>query len=265
LALEYLHSRDIIHRDLKPENIIISNDGHFKLTDFGVSEVGLFKHKNDCKDIERKFSAEEYTIDRNKILGTENYLAPEVIKEDPISKEVDYWALGVLMYELFTGKLPFCANSTSEIFENILSVNIDWSLFDSLRLNDNYAQDLINKLLVTNPDYRWGSRNVDEIKEHPFFLGLDWKNIRNIRDSTVMKHVKNKIDEFNKSKPKVSSESNNTSDNGIEDIDDNNEFGRSLIKNLDKKNKDILKADLRQKKVDFGESDQLTDIMRDII
>jgi serine/threonine protein kinase len=264
LALEYLHSKDIIHRDLKPENIIISNDGHFKLTDFGVSEVGLLKSKTHLSDMEHGFNSEEYSVDPNKILGTENYLAPEVIKEESITKEVDYWALGVLIYELFTGKLPFGADSTSKIFDNILNVNIDWSVFDSLKLKDDYAKDLINKLLVVNPNFRWGSRQVSQIKDHPFFNGFDWKGVKAIRDTTVMKHVKTRVEEFNNARPKVT-ESITLSDNTGNDDGDYYHFCKSVVRNLDKKNKDIVKTNLRLKKLDFEDDEKLIDIMRDII
>jgi serine/threonine protein kinase len=264
MALEYLHSKDIIHRDLKPENIIISNDGHFKLTDFGISEVGLLNNKSDI-DLERKFSSEEYSVDPHKILGTENYLAPEVIKEEHITKEVDYWALGVLIYELFTGKMPFGADSTSKIFNNILNVNIDWLVFDSLKLKDDSAKDLIKKLLVFNPHLRWGSRNVNQIKEHYFFDGFDWKNVKNIRDSTVMKHVKSRLEEFNKSRPKVTENSNQNDTVSNDDDESMDYFCKSVVRNLDKKNKDIVKSDIKQKKLDFGSDEKLIDIMRDII
>jgi serine/threonine protein kinase len=223
------------------------------------------KNKNDINDFDNRFSNEEFSIDPSKILGTENYMAPEIINEDVITKEVDYWALGVLIYELFTGKLPFGADSTSKTFENILNVNINWSFFESLNLTDNNAQDLIMKLLIVNPQQRWGSKNVDQIKQHPFFSNFDWKNVKLIRDPLVIKHVKTRIDDFNKSKPKVViNESNIISNSNTDDVEDNI-FCKSVVKNLDRKNRDILKSDLRQNKFDFGSHEKLIDIMSDII
>jgi serine/threonine protein kinase len=216
----------------------------------------LFKGK---EKMENKFCSEEYKVDPSKILGTDNYLAPEVIKEEVITKEVDYWALGVLIYELFVNKLPFHASTLEAIHENILNLNINWSAFDDVK-ND-HAMDLIKKLLVINPADRWGSRNIIQIKEHSFFDNFDWKNVRNIRDATVMKHVKTRIADFNAKKPKACENINLTEYNSNDDLD----FCQSVVKNLDQKNKDIVKSDLKQNKFIFASDEKLIDIMRDII
>lgn len=118
LALEYIHNKNIIHRDLKPENILVTMQGHFKLIDFGISEIGLQKNKNlifDVNDMENETYKEEdkelrnannlnfsdnYGIKntRKKVLGTAYYMAPEIINEEAISNAVDYWALGTINY-----------------------------------------------------------------------------------------------------------------------------------------------------------------------
>ena len=109
--MEYLHSKNIVHRDIKPENIVISTNGHFKLSDFGISEIGLFNNKYA---ITNKTDKDEY-INTGKILGTQNYMAPEVIQENKVSTATDYWAVGVILYELYTNKTPFYYGNIEEI------------------------------------------------------------------------------------------------------------------------------------------------------
>ena len=106
-GLEHLHSNGIIHRDLKPDNMLISADGHIKLTDFGLS----------------------YEADQDKgkkrIIGTADYIAPEVVSmQGTATFLVDYWAVGIILYECLTGKLPFNAQTEQEVFRNILNMPI---------------------------------------------------------------------------------------------------------------------------------------------
>ena len=117
LALEYIHNKNIIHRDLKPENILVTMQGHFKLIDFGISDIGLKKNKNLIFDVneENETYKEEDNDNKNannfnfsdnhglkntrkKVLGTAYYMAPEIIKEEPITNAVDYWALGIILF-----------------------------------------------------------------------------------------------------------------------------------------------------------------------
>ena len=104
LALNYLHSNDIIYRDLKPENILIEADGHIKLTDFGLSKIF--------------FSSEKTAF---SFCGTPEYLAPEILQEVGHDKSVDYWGLGILLYEMLAGVPPFQNKNQEMLFKDIVS------------------------------------------------------------------------------------------------------------------------------------------------
>jgi len=133
-ALEHLHSLGIVHRDIKPENILIAADGHLKLTDFGLSEVGLkkliTKTTQDFQITKTESSFLEDTSkvsgikSKNRVLGTADYIAPEVIKGEQVSFLADFWSLGVLGYELLTGNLPFNSDTPDQILQNVISKEI---------------------------------------------------------------------------------------------------------------------------------------------
>jgi serine/threonine protein kinase len=191
LALNYIHGKGIVHRDLKPDNVLVASNGHTKLTDFGLSSYGLedsdfysaFPGENPLDDELQRFGnalkpkapanrksvpfQEEYqdfmqqmapnlSIGQKKRLsskvGTPDYIAPEVILGLGHGKAVDWWALGVMLYELILGVPPFSASSTDEIFENILNENITWPDIPEDLSHD--AHDLITKLLVSDPNER---------------------------------------------------------------------------------------------------------------
>lgn len=137
LALQYLHSNKIVHRDLKPENILLDANGHIKLADFGLSELGIIK-KNSQRDIHRKsqiYSPVQYKINRGRsfkqqnqrIVGTPDYVAPEIIKGVSTSNySIDLWALGVIMFEFLVGIPPFNDETPEKIYNNILKGYIEW-------------------------------------------------------------------------------------------------------------------------------------------
>lgn len=153
LVLEYLHGRNLIYRDLKPENILLDADGHVKLTDFGFSKMVTDKTWTMC--------------------GTPDYLAPEVISGQGHGKAVDWWSLGVLVFEMLAGYPPFTDENTMALFDKIREpYNL---IYPESFIPE--AVDLIKKLLVIDPTRRLGvTRNgVMEIKLHPFFNGLDWQ------------------------------------------------------------------------------------------
>jgi len=156
LALEYLHKNNMVYRDLKPENILLDAKGHIKLTDFGLSKM-----LNSSKD-------KAFTV-----CGTLQYLAPEMFTNQGYDKNVDWWALGCLIYEMLTGKLPFPIKRGMSINNEIYKSKIQYP-----RFLDQDARDLISQLLEVDPKKRLGSGKggVEKIKKHPFFEEINWKD-----------------------------------------------------------------------------------------
>ena len=160
MALEGLRSKGIIHRDIKPNNILIAADGRLKLIDFGLS-VFCSQQDNVVKD-------------HKHIIGTPDYIAPEIIRSDAYTYSVDYWSLGVVIFEMVTGCPPFNSVTKESIFSNIVACNVDWSLLDDC---SDELKDLLKRLLELNPEKRLGHNSIDEIKNHPWFKDINWENI----------------------------------------------------------------------------------------
>ncbi len=117
LAIEYIHEYGIVHRDLKPDNLLLTENGHVKLTDFGLSRIGLMQQTAMMDSPTIDTGA---TFQDNEVLGTPDYIAPEVIVAQPYGPAVDWWSLGVIAYEFLIGVPPFHADTISEIFRNTL-------------------------------------------------------------------------------------------------------------------------------------------------
>ncbi|KAL0353890.1 UNVERIFIED_CONTAM: Serine/threonine-protein kinase WAG1 [Sesamum angustifolium] len=174
LALEYLHAKGIVYRDLKPENILIREDGHIiPATEERVTE----------------FVAEPTSAFSRSCVGTHEYLAPELVSGNGHGNGVDWWAFGVLIYELLYGTTPFKGGSKESTLRNIASTReVRFPAVEREREEPGMAEarDLIEKLLVKDPRRRLGcTRGVTDIKRHPFFNGIKWPLIRTYRPPEV--------------------------------------------------------------------------------
>jgi len=179
LALEYLHEYGIVHRDLKPDNLLITAMGHIKLTDFGLSKVGLMSKTTNF--FENNKSGKTHQFQDQQIFGTPQYIAPEVIMNTGYGKCVDYWSAGICLYEFLVGMPPFYANTPQELFDIIVDSDEEIEFPDDEDENEEefsiIAQDLILKLLVRDPVNRLGFNGAAEVKSHAYFEGLNWVNL----------------------------------------------------------------------------------------
>lgn len=172
-GLIYLHSIDVAHLDIKPQNLVLTGkfpDCDVKLCDFGIS-----RYLSQGADI-------------REILGTPDYVAPEVLNYEPISLATDMWSVGVLMYVLLTGCSPFGGDTKQETFCNIAQCRLDFpdDLFDDISEN---AKDLMSKLMVKNPSKRLSAK---ECLQHPWFAASDCDNQLKVPSSAAINENDNK-------------------------------------------------------------------------
>ena len=159
-ALLYIHSKKVIHRDIKPENLIFDENGYLHITDFGIAK---FITKNNSEETS----------------GTPGYMAPEVMQGKNHTSSVDFYAVGVIIYELMMGKRPYIGKNRKEIKEQIMSKQVKIS---KIEIPENWsfeAADFANKLLLRKDLNRLGYNNEKLIKEHPWVKNVDWNAIKN--------------------------------------------------------------------------------------
>ena len=184
LSIESIHKLDCIHRDIKPDNILIDKNGHIKLSDFGLAKISekLYEknNKNSLINNLNENENEEKKHEKNySCVGTAYYVAPEVLTKKGYGQEIDWWSVGVIFYEMLVGYAPFCSKETSEVCHKILNWKKYLKIPSKVKISRE-AEDLIAKL-INNSNVRLGLNGAEEIKSHPFFRGLDWDNIRNLK------------------------------------------------------------------------------------
>ena len=181
LAVDSIHKFDCIHRDIKPDNILIGKDGHIKLSDFGLSKVSDKLYDDyyyNNKNIDETFNENIKTHNKKNYscVGTAYYVAPEVLNKKGYNKDIDWWSVGVIFYEMLIGYAPFCSKETREVCNKILNWQ-NYLKFPSQKMISENAKDLIKKL-INNSNTRLGKKGVDEIKNHIFFKNFNWDEIR---------------------------------------------------------------------------------------
>ncbi|KAL0920244.1 hypothetical protein M5K25_009365 [Dendrobium thyrsiflorum] len=219
LAIESIHKHNYIHRDIKPDNLLLDRNGHLKLSDFGL-----------CKPLDSSyFNGREYTLEKNystgslqnerklstpkrtqqeqlqhwqrnrrtlaySTVGTPDYIAPEVLLKKGYAMECDWWSLGAIMYEMLVGYPPFYSDEPMTTCRKIVNWRTHLKFPDEAKLSPK-AKDLISKLLC-NVDQRLGSNGAYEIKNHPWFEGVEWDRLYEM-EAAFIPNVKDELDTQN--------------------------------------------------------------------
>ncbi|KAG7242379.1 hypothetical protein INR49_023508 [Caranx melampygus] len=155
LGLQFLHDHKIVYRDLKLDNLLLDTDGYVKIADFGLCKEGM------------GFGDRTSTF-----CGTPEFLAPEVLTDTSYTRAVDWWGLGVLIYEMLVGESPFPGDDEEEVFDSIVNDEVRYPRFLSTE-----AIGIMRRLLRRNPERRLGSgeKDAEEVKKQPFFRNVDWE------------------------------------------------------------------------------------------
>ncbi|XP_065369470.1 serine/threonine-protein kinase N isoform X3 [Calliphora vicina] len=190
LGLQYLHENKIIYRDLKLDNLLLDTDGYVKIADFGLCKEGM------------GFGDRTGTF-----CGTPEFLAPEVLTETSYTRAVDWWGLGVLIFEMLVGESPFPGDDEEEVFDSIVNDEVRYPRFLSLE-----AIAIMRRLLRKNPERRLGSseRDAEDVKKQAFFRTIVWDDLllRKVKPPFVptinhLEDVSNFDEEFTSEKPQL--------------------------------------------------------------
>uniref|UniRef100_A0A087XY31 protein kinase C n=1 Tax=Poecilia formosa TaxID=48698 RepID=A0A087XY31_POEFO len=154
LGLQFLHDHKIVYRDLKLDNLLLDVEGFVKIADFGLCKEGM-----------------GYGDRTSTFCGTPEFLAPEVLTDTSYTRAVDWWGLGVLVYEMLVGESPFPGDDEEEVFDSIVNDEVRYPRFLSTE-----AIGIMRRLLRRNPERRLGSgeKDAEDVKKQPFFRGMDW-------------------------------------------------------------------------------------------
>ena len=174
LALGHLHSLGFVHRDMKPENVLLGADGHLKVTDFGLAKCNMTDEPRT-----------------NSMCGTIEYMAPEVILGKGHGKTVDWWSIGILLYEMLVGLPPFRSKNKNTLKKRITHDKVKLPAYLTSE-----AHSLIKALLQRDPAKRlgYGPNGLDQVKKHPFFKTINWKKLENLEIPSPFKPVVNGMD-----------------------------------------------------------------------
>ncbi|CAK9297423.1 unnamed protein product [Gordionus sp. m RMFG-2023] len=154
MGIIYLHSMDLVYRDMKPENLLIDTKGYVRIADFGFA---------------KKVKGKTWTF-----CGTPDYMAPEVILNQGVDQGVDWWGVGILIFEMCAGFAPFTTEGESKVYTNIVN-----GMYSIPYHFSTYAEDIIGKFLLANSSTRLGMTHdkISEISRHPWFIKLNWESI----------------------------------------------------------------------------------------
>ncbi|KAF2018892.1 serine/threonine-protein kinase-like protein nrc-2 [Aaosphaeria arxii CBS 175.79] len=195
-ALEYLHLMGFIYRDLKPENILLHQSGHIMLSDFDLSKQSdpggrptMIVGRNGASSsnlptIDTKSCIANFRT--NSFVGTEEYIAPEVIKGCGHTSAVDWWTLGILIYEMLYGTTPFKGKNRNATFANILRDEVPFPEGSGVTSVSNLCKSIVRKLLIKDELRRLGSRaGASDVKTHPFFRTTQWALLRHSKPPII--------------------------------------------------------------------------------